>query len=94
MVKAGLDGQLRPVVWKRKDAVAVHESNMTKVMCSRHDCMFYHGFVGRQDVALCKHADILHHIKNRPCPLYRLDWQSMASRAQQILNHKSARPNY
>ncbi|MEN6627637.1 MAG: hypothetical protein ABFD69_15540 [Candidatus Sumerlaeia bacterium] len=58
---------------------------MTQVVCNRPDCMFHHEFVGKEGVALCRHADIIHHLKRHPCPLYRVDWQAMATKAQQLV---------
>ncbi len=47
--------------------------------------MFYHTLASRPEKVYCKHADKPHYMKSFPCALYRLDWQSKARNAQQLV---------
>ena len=65
-----------------------HEMDQEKgieVSCSRTDCMFYHKTqANRPGMITCRHPDKEHYLHTNPCPIYRMDWQRVASLAQDM----------
>jgi len=46
-----------------------------RVVCDQAQCVFYEADPQRErGKCQCKHPDKKHHLNQKPCPLYRMNW--------------------
>lgn len=58
---------------------------MVRMQCILTDCVYFKEFPDKPGVTFCAHKDIMLHLSNSTCPLYRMDWAKKMAKAQKLV---------